>query len=91
MKVEIRCCCDVGLVMGIVEVPSVMAKHAVFELTNGVTLILPFGNVYSWGNQDGYRAIKSEDTPLETLRKIPGFDERMRHQYGQSPECRRKP
>lgn len=87
MKVEIRCCCRPEKLLGWVDVPDrlVIRDGSVsFALTEfrardgndyvGDVLTLPFGRYSPHPLAETRLALKSEETPLETLKRIPGFE-----------------
>lgn len=102
MRVEIRCCCEPGRLLGTVEVdvpylyegqrlhffvrPSLSLKpwHEqrdgdLFIQHPGEKLVLPVarvqGYVFGSGEYLNGLAVKSEETPIEKLRLIAGFQE----------------
>lgn len=80
-KIAINCCCNAGKLIGFVDVPSVPSPAGefqdpqTFKLTDGCELTLPAGYVHGRTSGTDYVALKSMDTPIETLRKIPSFVE----------------
>lgn len=88
---EVRCCCDPGKFLGMLEVPRELARKGgplrcrLQERLEGTpdqvshsrfappTVLLEVARL----NMNGVSvmAVKSNDVPLETLRKIPGFSE----------------
>ncbi len=102
MRIEIRCCCDPGLLLGTVEVDvphiyegqliRLYVRRAIslkpwWEQRDGDLFIehkperleLPVarvqGLVFGSGEYLNGLAIKSNDTPIETLRRIATFQE----------------
>lgn len=81
MRVNVRCCCDPERVLGAFDLSDRLAQIGQtvrwpIRLVNGdvETLALPIARV-AWGNGRVELAIKSNDTPIETLRQLPGFIE----------------
>lgn len=97
MIVEVRCCCDVNLLLGYVQVdrrqlhegdvlrfllrPTAPSwKRGEISVTvRAEQLRLPVSFATGVDTRTGERfsrlAIKSDDTPIETLRRIAGFSE----------------
>jgi hypothetical protein len=102
MRVEIRCCCDPGRLLGTVEVDvpylyegqaiRFYARRAIslkpwWEQRDGDLFVehlperleLPVARVEGYARGSGEYlnglAVKSNDTPIETLRRIAGFQE----------------
>jgi hypothetical protein len=90
MKVEIRCCCNPGMLLGTVEVPEAkrLEPEYTFRLPDGKSVKMETGAICNKrllvldGRMEALavevelqQAIKSMDLPIETLRKIPTFEE----------------
>lgn len=86
MRREIRCCCQPTKLLGWIDVPK-ETKCLRFAISTGLTkptdeatlkiehIILPLADIFN--NGQCYKAFKSEETPIETLRMIPGFVEAL--------------
>ena len=92
MRIEVRCCCDPGVLLGWIEAPNAERPFVFTTLSvSGIPLcetfeelkahvsveavVLHVGEVALSGGQFGRRCFNSNDTPIETLRKIPQFTE----------------
>lgn len=82
-RMQVRCCCDAGKLLGTVDVPDGLnpGDKVDFRLTSGEDLRLELGTVY---HHHGFfltdelgTAVKSMDTPIEKLREIPSFKEAL--------------
>jgi len=88
-RMEIRCCCTPKKLLGWVEVPDGATEYR-FVLRSELlsflrkpfddvtpvkveAIVLPVAVIHIGGTK--YPALKSEETPIEILRKIPGFIE----------------
>jgi hypothetical protein len=94
--IEVRCCCLPNKLLGWIDVkePLVRGQIYTFPYTETVEAtfcgaeIVPISKGYSVGlqleritvNEEKYLAFKSEETPLETLRKLPNFTENKKAQ-----------
>lgn len=89
-RVEVRCCCDPARLIGFIDVPDDVTLRdgtiVPFQLEGvdaAITLQIATWSYPStrygdpWGYDDDL-AFKSDDTPIETLRRIPGFVEASR-------------
>jgi len=93
MRLEVRCCCQPRKLLGWLDVPERLAKAGTvirFVVDEGLRdqngaphysqLALPVEWYrLSWA-ANAQLALKSEETPIEVLRRIGGFTE--------NPECR---
>ena len=93
MKLEVRCCCVPNKLLGwldwperagevwrfnlLSEIPKMPIEEMPIEIPNE-TVILTVARYQEPVTGRRYLAIKSEDVPLERLRKIPGFVENRR-------------
>ncbi len=102
MKVEIRCCCEPGRLLGTVDldVPRIYEGQVIdlslrpmwslrpsweqrdgdlFKIIPAEKLSLPVGFARGWDSRTSEYfqslAIKSNDTPIQTLRRIATFQE----------------
>lgn len=81
VRVEVRCCCDAGKLLGTVPVPDGRQVQAGrwFEFAlPGERLRLQVAVWEHWldfGDHRGGLALRSDDTPLERLRQIPGWED----------------
>lgn len=90
MKVEVRCCCDPSRLIGHVQIQAERVRRGpiVFPLVSPIAVVglrwkgkaVPFRNVALEIEKIGrgrasWLAVKSEGTPIETLRLIPTFEE----------------
>ena len=83
LRMEVRCCCDAGKLLGTVPVSREYKPgdhvNFLYQVTpQPLMLTLPVGQCFVQESPNVSRqkaAIKSMDTPIETLRKIPGFEE----------------
>lgn len=90
MKMEVRCCCTPIKLLGWLDVEpgATSYKFAIIEphdLRLGFeaplevkTIVLPVAEIHNpltCGPLETYPALKSEETPIETLRLIRGFIE----------------
>lgn len=90
MKVEVRCCCDPGRLLGTVEVDRMPGdgeffywrEPATFE-TPGLTVpetpvrprTIALQACEYWHDTERRIAFKDDGMPIETLRRIPSFEE----------------
>jgi hypothetical protein len=75
--IEVRCCCQPRKLLGYLDIPTPRAGHIVFPLPGERgfdSLSLPVAT-FQDENGNRYKAIKSEETPIETLRRLPCFIE----------------
>lgn len=74
MRVEVRCCCHAGKLLGTVEVSRVAGLDHSWEFVahdgERSTVTLQWGRV-QFPPTLPYIALKSMDLPLDTLRRIP--------------------
>jgi hypothetical protein len=101
VRVEIRCCCDPGRLLGWVELPAehiregdvytlslrpdpfpIVSPKQVDVIATADLLELPVAFWYQrveslegTASRIGGLALKSNDTPIETLRRVRGFQE----------------
>lgn len=91
MMVEVRCCCQPKKLLGYVEVPEdavrsgntymfpvrAVVEHLIpndsLAVIKTEVVNLPIAELFTNGGRR--LAFKSEETPIETLRRIPGFVE----------------
>lgn len=92
-RMEVRCCCQPQKLLGWLPVPHpspcrgmqvtfLVGRGAHYEWRAGEpvflaaqTVTLPIEQIVMPGDQ--HLALKSEETPIETLRQIPGFVENV--------------
>ena len=78
---EVRCCCTPKKLLGTLPVPFGGVDQVTFllgnlEATRRITLgVHPFAELDSFGVYSVRRCLKAEDVSIETLRRIPGFEE----------------
>lgn len=78
MRLEVRCCCVPKKLLGTVEVPAeFVTRHAEinFRREDGSRLTLPVELFKPSQYDRAYLALKSQETPIEVLRTIVGFEE----------------
>ena len=77
MRMELRCCCNAGLLLGSVEVPlqAAIDGRITYELVSAPfeSVNLDVAPLYSFGRAPRL-AVKSMDHPIEVLRRIPSFE-----------------
>ena len=86
MKLEVRCCCDAGKLLGQVEVPDPLVyagSKVKFATKHYGPVTLEIGALYNYGSlfdkaipgkePSEKLAVKSMDTPLHVLESIPTF------------------
>lgn len=76
-KMEVRCCCDPFKLLGWLEIPPGHREY-IFPVAQDRTVeavILEVARIELGGRQ--YWALKNRDYPMETLRKMHGFQENV--------------
>ncbi len=95
MRLEVRCCCTPGKLLGWIDWPddmrssvrlpvvsSMTVEEGFLKISGDMTESVPYESAVltlcdfrKEALSRPYKAVKSNDVPIEVLRKIPGFQE----------------